>query len=116
MQVDTKGQIEIFRQAYSELEQITEKYTVEQIRQDKILYRAVERLLGIMAVCVKRLAKLNPAWQIPNYKTFVRLKNTVLWDLDVLRQSYLEFILKKALPQANDYLTNKFLTIKNNEN
>ena len=115
MEITTKQQLEIFLTAYAELEQILQQNTIDQIIKDKILYRATERLLGVIAVTVKRLQKLNPDWQIPHYKTMLRLKNTVLWNFDKLRPAYMDFILTTALPKIYQYLNTKYLSLKQNE-
>ena len=115
MEITTKQQLEIFLTAYAELEQILQQNSIDQIIKDKILYRATERLLGVIAVTVKRLQKLNPNWQIPHYKTMLRLKNTVLWNFDNLRPAYLNFILSTALPKIYQYLNSKYLSFKQNE-
>ncbi len=115
MKLTTIQQLEVFLSVYSELEQILHHNTIEQITKDKIIYRATERLLGIIAVTVKRLQKLNPDWEIPMYKSVIRLKNVILWNFDPLRPSYLNFILTALLPKIYQYLNSKYLSLKQNE-
>ena len=108
-------QLEHFFRAYDELQQIQQK-TLDEIIDDTILYRALERILGIMAITTKRLKKLNPQWDIPHYKLMLRLKNQIIWDLKPLKRSYLSYILGTVLPAVHSYFSQKTLNPQKNEN
>ncbi len=93
-------------QSYKEIQElITEKK--EDIFTDKISLRALERLTGIFTVNVKRLKKLHPEWDIPHYKTILKVKKQILWDCSDLKPSYWQHLLETVLPAIHKFLSEK---------
>ncbi len=115
MDVDTQNQLQAFFEAYEQMQQLLEGSEPGQIRSDPVKYRALERLLGIMAIATKRLYKLT-GWQIPYYSAVLKLKNNVIWEFKPLRPGYLHNITRKVLPAVYRFFTEKSKTLHTNEN
>ncbi len=107
--------IEIQNKIFQSYQEIQELITAkkEDIFTDKISLRALERLTGIIAVNVKRLKKLHPDWEIPQYKTILKVKKQLLWDCTELKPSYWKHLLETVLPAIHKFLSEKQnITIK----
>ncbi len=103
-----KELLDTFFEVYGELQELLQE-PLEHILSDTVKRRALERILGIITIIVKRLHKAHTDWQIPHLALLIKLKNKAIWDFEPLRPSYLQHILTNVLPAVN-----KFFTEKNN--
>ncbi len=106
MQTSDKELFTLFFNTYTELNSLLENQ-LDSILQNKILYRALERLLGILAITTKRIHKAHPQWDIPHLKSMIRLKNQVIWDFQPLKLPYLQHIIQTVLPAIHTFLLEK---------
>ncbi len=115
MELSDRHLLDIFFQSDDELKALLEK-PLDQIISNKIYYRALERLLGIIAITIGRLNRLHPQWQIPHLRTILKLKTQVVWDFSPLRQQFIEHIIGRVLPEIRKFLSEKNYNLQNNEN
>ncbi len=84
-----------------------EKMTKDAVCDETILMRAIERNLGVIAVSVKRISKMQPQWNIPDLALWLKLKTYILWDMKKLKKSFLDKVINSSVPKIKTFLTNK---------
>lgn len=114
MRLSTKDLLHSFFKAYSELELIKQK-DLDEILENIITYRALERIISILAITTKRLKKLNPQWNVPHYNLIIKIKNQIIWDIQKLKKNFLIYVLNKILPDLYSYLKKHLNKLDNNE-
>ena len=115
MKHSDKELLHTFFETYDELQELLQE-PLEHILSDTIKRRALERMLGIITIIVKRLHKAHTDWQIPHLAFLIKLKNKIIWGFEPLRPSYLQHILINILPAVKKFFTEKNNNPQTNEN
>ncbi len=104
--MESARHIESFSGAYSDLRKILQSHDIDAWNEDLVMRRAIERLLSLMAVSVKRYVKSSGDEKLPHLKTMIRLKNRIIWEDTALKKRYVQYIIYTVLPEINDYFSN----------